>query len=392
MKICIINSFYYPDIVGGAEVSVLKLAEQLYKDGNEVYVLCTSDKNKKEVINGVNIFRIKVGNICNPIDVCNKVKKINYLKLKMYYLLDKFNILNFNILLESLKQINPDVVHINNIYGISPVIWGICKKIDIPIVQTLRDYSLLSSKDIFMNKIKRKFYSFLSKDINIVTAPSKYTLDKFVENGYFRNSKKEVIYNSIDYLEEDVSRVLSIKKNNISCKDKTKYVYLGRLEKEKGIEYLINCFQKIKNPKIELLIAGKGECENYVINVSKYDSRIKYIGFINEKEIEDLLTESDVLVIPSLWPEPFGRVIIEAYKFSMPVIGTINGGIPEIIINNKTGILVSPNSEKELINAIQYLSNKNNRFKFIEGCSTEVNKYNIKNQSKQFLMLYNSII
>ena len=59
MRVLFIHTYYYPENMGGAEISVQKLAEALVKHGVEVYVLCTSDNNRREIINGVNIWRIK---------------------------------------------------------------------------------------------------------------------------------------------------------------------------------------------------------------------------------------------------------------------------------------------------------------------------------------------
>ena len=55
MKICIVNTFYYPDMIGGAEVCVVKIAEQLSKYGHEVHVICTDKKNSCEIINGITV-------------------------------------------------------------------------------------------------------------------------------------------------------------------------------------------------------------------------------------------------------------------------------------------------------------------------------------------------
>lgn len=392
MRICIVNTFYYPDIIGGAELSVLKLAEQLYKNGNQVDILCTSDKTKNEVINGVNIHRIKINNIYNPIEISNNYEKLNKLKIKLYQLIDKYNIFNYRLFYKELKKIKPDVIHINNIYGISSVIWSVAHKLRIPMVQTLRDYSLMSLENNNKKIIKKFIYSFASKNIDLVTAPSQYTLNQFTQNGYFGNARKSVVYNAIDFSNTSIKEILEIKKKNLISKEKIKFVFLGRLEKEKGIEFLINTFNEIQEENIELIIAGKGIYEEEIKSISKNNKRINYIGFINEEQIDILLKESDVLIIPSLWPEPFGRVIIEAYKYSMPVIGTISGGIPEIIRNNVTGKLITPNNKEELKEAIKYFLNKENILNFMDNCSKEISNYDIKKQSEEFKKLYDLVI
>ena len=69
MKICLVNSFYYPNIIGGAEISVQKLAKELNILGNEVHILCTGTNNKCNDIDGIKVHRIKVNNLYNPLDM-----------------------------------------------------------------------------------------------------------------------------------------------------------------------------------------------------------------------------------------------------------------------------------------------------------------------------------
>ena len=61
MRIMVINTYYYPEIVGGAEYSVKKLSEKLVQEGHTVRVLCTGKENSKEIIDGVEVVRIKDG-------------------------------------------------------------------------------------------------------------------------------------------------------------------------------------------------------------------------------------------------------------------------------------------------------------------------------------------
>lgn len=71
------------------------------------------------------------------------------------------------------------------------------------------------------------------------------------------------------------------------------------------------------------------------------------------------MLKNDVLVIPSLWEEPFGRVIFDAYKSCIPVIGSNIGGIPELIDNGKTGFLIEPGNVQELTEQINILTTDN---------------------------------
>lgn len=387
MKICIVNSFYYPNIVGGAEISVLKLAEELFKCGNEVYIITTGDKRQIEVINGVEVHRLKIKNFYSQLDMYYKYDKLNKIKRKMHYIIDNCNIFNYKLINNELELIKPDIIHINNIHGFSSIIWNVTFRNKIPTIQTLRDYSLLKNEKNLKNKIKKYLYCYLGKNIDVITAPSKYTLNEFKKNKYFLDSKMRVVYNAIDFSKKEIKEVLKEKKNRKENKN-IKFLFLGRLEKEKGINFLMDSFLNVENKDIELIIAGDGTKKNEVLENCKRDYRIKYVGFLDEIEKQKMLKECDILIIPSLWAEPFGRVIIEGYKYAMPVIGTRVGGIPEVIINESTGKLVEPNNKVALEKCIEYFSNRENVLNYIERSSDEIEKYNIENHAIEYYKLY----
>lgn len=393
MKICIVNSFYYPDIVGGAEISVLKLAEGLAKCSNDVHVICTSNDNKIEVLNDVTIHRIKMKNTYAPITVArSKPGELNKFKLKLYTFNERFNLLNYRILYKTLHDINPDVVHVNNIHGIGFIIWHIVKKLNLPLIHTARDYSLLFEyKKNFISKISRIICKYLSKDVDVITAPSRFTLNKFLENQYYKKAKAITIYNAIDFNIEQVREILIKKKEAKYKSNKIFFVYVGRLTDEKGVKILLNSFKQIESNNIELLIAGNGPLKNFVQEYVKNDSRIRYLGFLEEEKINNLLLKADVLIIPSIWQEPFGRVIIEAYKYSNPVIGTKVGGIPEIIEDNFTGRLIYPNNEEDLKKAILYFSDKNNIINMMDNCVDKLSLFHIEKQVREFMEIYKEI-
>lgn len=398
MNILIINSFYYPKIIGGAEISVKILAEELYKKGNEVTILCTGLQDKLEVINGVKVQRININNVYNP-NKEEKTYKANYL---MYRILDIYNPFNIKKIRKYIQEINPNIVHINNIYGLSSCVINICNKLNIPIVYTLRDYYLLCPK---INMIKnnnicenpnllckayRKNFEIITQSINLITAPSNATMNTFVDNGFFGNIKKKVIYNAIDYDEEYVNTINSIKTNN-SKKSIINFVYLGALTEVKGIKVLIESFLEYKSDNIRLTIAGDGPLKNYVNENLKKDKRIKYLGFIGKDEMDKLLEEMDVLIVPSIWKEPFGRVVIDAYKHSLPVIGSDIGGISEIIDNGKTGRLIKPNDKNSLKEAISFYEN-NNFISQIKNTIQKLKDFAVDKQVNDFLDCYYEIL
>lgn len=86
----------------------------------------------------------------------------------------------------------------------------------------------------------------------------------------------------------------------------------------------------MKNKNTELIICGSGILEPAVIKAEKECSRIIYRGQISSSDIQKEYQNADVCVIPSLWDEPFGRVVIEAASNACAIIASDKGGIPEI--------------------------------------------------------------
>ncbi len=400
MNILLVNTFYYPTIVGGAEISVQKLAEGLVRNGHKVSVICSDKRDNHEIINGVSVFRLKIKNMYTPLDS----QEQNFIKKGIYRIIDLYNIFNYKSLLDIFEKVKPDVIHTNNTYGISPVIWSVSKKKQIPIVHTLRDYYLMypygnltvqhSSNNFLLGtyeKIHKKFHRNISKKVDYVTAPSKFTLDKFIENNFFYKSQTKVIFNAIDYDENVINKWY---KNKISKIEKTttKFVFLGTLGEHKGVHIMLKAFHEIEDKNIELHIAGKGNLQTMVEEFSIKDSRIKYHGFLQGEELERLLLKSDVLLAPSVWFEPFGRVVIDAYKHALMVIGSSSGGLVEIIRDGKTGLLVEPNSIESLKTAINKLKKMKKKEQILNNCKRELESFSIEQQLVHFETIYYSLI
>lgn len=401
MKIMIVNTFYFPDIIGGAEVSVQKLAEGLVKNGNEVVILCNGEHDSIEKINEIKIIRRKFNNIFS----FSQYRKSAGLKKILYKTLDYYNLFNKKILKEILDYEKPDILHTNNLFGISPIIWKLAKKQNIPIIHTLRDYFQLCPKANLLKKnglpcqncymickFYRAGYRRCSRNVDYVTAPSASTLNKFLEKNYFHMSQKKVIYNAVDFDIQEILKLYHKRVESIKDKKEINLVYVGGLYKHKGIKWLIETFLNIDNKSILLNIAGKGELLKYVKEAESRDKRIKYHGFLNENELKNLLCRNDFLVIPSLWEEPFGRVIIDAYKSCMPVIGSNIGGIPELIINGQTGFLVEQGNCKELAEKIELLEkNRDINIKMYSNVIDMLKNFNIENQIMKFTDCYSEI-
>ena len=415
MKILIVNSYYYPEVIGGAELSVKKLAEELVNFGHDVYVLCTSQNcDTQEILNGVKVYRFKPCNFGRREDLqhvdfmnFNRVKRkfyADYLyKRRLIYFIDLYNLFNWKKINGLIKTIDPDVVHTNGLYEITPVVWSIAKKNKKPIVHTLRDFYLLCiygnlkrNGSIACDKankrcqLRRKINKFMLRNVNIFTSPSNSTKAIFSECRMNIDARTYVISNAIDFDKKELLEQYYKRMNN-NVSNYLKIVFIGTLSDFKGINFLIEEWGKIKSNNVELHIAGKGSLKEKVISFCKEYSNAFYEGFLEENELIELLKNCDVLVCPSLWNEPFGRIVLDAYKQVMPVISTGYGGLGEIIDDRETGFILDLKSENPLLEAIRYYMNKDRYSYSLKKIVDKIQQYSINEQARRFQKIYMSV-
>ncbi|WAM35904.1 glycosyltransferase family 4 protein [Caldicellulosiruptor acetigenus] len=389
MNILILNTYYYPNIIGGTEESIKLLAEGLSKKGHNVIVFSADgiDKSiKAKNYNGVTVVRTK--------GILYK-NKSNWF---VYRMLDCFNPLFLRKLSKVIEQFKIEVVLTNNLFFISPYVWKfIKKKHNLKVVHTIRDIWLFCPKDKLnagkkipakcnnpFCKLYRNYIKFLSGFVDAVCAPSNFILNFFISKGYFKNAQKRVIPNSIDFEQISIKNMVDWRIRNLKTNKRTRFLYMGRLSYEKGIINLLNAFEKLECSHAELLICGRGPLENEVKKLSSQNPRIKYFGFVQDSEKEAIFSFSDVLVFPSLLYESFGRVIIEAYAHGLPVIATNVGAINEIVNDGKTGLLIEPHNENLLVEAMKKMCDKNLQKAMLFNIITFISRFQLKNQLEMY--------
>ncbi|MEW6169946.1 MAG: glycosyltransferase [Candidatus Omnitrophota bacterium] len=209
--------------------------------------------------------------------------------------------------------------------------------------------------DIFLEKALLKEKSRDAKAIVAISNYNKQYLDNICQNGVI--DKTHVIHCGLD-LAEFVNL-------NVKHKDNT-ILSIGRLTKMKGFEYLIKACNQIKNRlPVQCRIIGDGplndELERLIINLGVRSS-VKLKGVTDNSEIKQLLQESAVFIMSSVWDEQDGQdgipiVLMEAMAAGVPVIGSNISGIPELIQDGQTGLLVEPGNVVDLAKKIELLLN-----------------------------------
>lgn len=394
MNILIVNTYYYPNMIGGAEHSVKLLAEGLVEAGHKVAVLCESvDQEGKqgdylyEQINDVEIYRD-----IDPILHCNsKIKKF-FRRIKTFKnnhcakLCGKID-----------REFHPDVVHTNNLQFLSTYVWQYFYQKNIPVIFTARDYWLLDHSCVynrsnkFLNFFYKKYYRKQSnRFVDILAAPSQLTLDIFKKENYFKNIPCIRVVNCIR-LDVRETQCL-IKKRELLQTDCVRFLYVGALGAYKGIINLLQAFHNVENPNIHLTICGRGEEEQAVLRYCGIDNRIEYLGQLNSEELKQIYISHDVLIAPSVWDEPFGRIVIEANQFGLPVIGSDRGGIKEILESTRTGEIFPAADKEKLADMIKRFSDRDVIKAYFPAILESIEEYSLEKQIENYIGVYKQAI
>lgn len=172
-------------------------------------------------------------------------------------------------------------------------------------------------------------------------------------------------------------------------------VYFGRLSPEKGVDTLINAFKIVQNSlgsNDYLLIGGEGSEKQLLENLSKSVNNVIFTGWLSRERQLSTLVQSDIFVHPSSYPDACPTAILEAMALGLPVVATNTGGIPELVVNGKSGYLVKPRSICELAEKIiKILENEDFRVRARKSNVAWSHKFDIKTIGPKIVKIYESI-
>lgn len=351
MNIAMINSFYHPAKIGGAERSVQILAESMIQRNHRVSVLCTAQDGlrRKDSINGVDVFYRPNANVYNWTGL-ESFQAPSLLK-PLWHLIDSWNIATYLQTKRWLHVLKPELLHTNNLSGFSVAAWSAASSLGIPVVHTIRDYYLTCiNAQRWSSNVRCEatcgvctFYAIprkvASQKISAVVGISRHVLNSHLAMKYFSHAGiSRIIGNAV------VSPVAREKAN--MPQSRLVVGYIGRLEPAKGVELLLREFSRLPADRFELHLYGNGQVD--------YTSKLKetyaaeHIHFRGHLPPADIYPVLDLTVVPSLWDEPFGRVIMESFSYGIPVVASNRGGLDELVTTGITGFVFDPTRDGAL--------------------------------------------
>jgi len=327
MKRVLIFSTAYLPLVGGAEIAVKEITDRVKNFSFDLVAPKIKGGLKKfERIGNIDVYRVGFG--------LGKIDKL------------LFPILGFSKASALKKKNNYSAIwSIMASYGGFAALFFKMRNKKIPFLLTLQEGD--DEKDI-LNKIGffyplwRKIFEYA----DYTQVISNYLKDFAKRHGV--RSEISVIPNGVDLDlfnreigEEERMKLrshLGISKNDFTI------VTVSRLVKKNGVEDTIRAISVLKKKEPEtsfkLLIIGKGDLEGHLKMITEklgLKDKIKFVGFVDYKDLPKYLKVSDLFIRPSL-SEGLGNAFLEAMAAGVPVIGTNVGGIPDFLINKETGL------------------------------------------------------
>ncbi|MFA5142328.1 MAG: glycosyltransferase family 4 protein [Candidatus Woesearchaeota archaeon] len=337
MKIAIISTYFGTDI-GGAEVSTGLLVNGL-KAKNEVHIIHLNNQLK-------------------------------WLPLSLKAFLLNTNLLDGHIersIFKRLKCIAPDIVHIQDLM-IAPAAVKATKRLNLKTIITVRDLRFVCNLPVCQNRgelyhncNKQQYLKCLKKE-----AKDQFNLPvlAYLLRPLICKRSKE-LRTALSYADKliAISQFVKSELEKENIKTKTEVIYNpmpdwkwrkpkphkgsilfapGRLEKYKGFHLLIKALKLAleKRKDIILQIAGTGSYEKQLKRLTKklkLNNNVQFLGKLSQEEIKERYFDCDIVMFPSIWLEPLGRVPLEAMAARKPIIASDKGGIPEIV--NKRNLM-----------------------------------------------------
>jgi len=405
MKICLVTNLYEPYSTGGADIYVKWIAEALQKRGHKVFVVTTCPprdsflKIKKEKIAGVPVYRFFPLNIY-----------WGYLAQRKPLILKPFwhtvELLNPHVYLAFRRIVNkerPDIVHINNMGGFSNAIFWASRGNGRKLIYTLHDYLSVCPKSVllrnnfdhcsgprFLCQIYQMIKKWnLKKTVDVCIAPSHFVLEMHRKYGMFGNDNCVVLRHGVEISNAAIEKAAR-KREKYQKNKSVNVLYLGRVDVHKGLPVLTEAIKNADRSDLNFHIAGSGDYLEQMQRELRHYNNITFHGWVTGAHKENLFYQCDLSVLPSICYEVAGLVILEAYKYGLPVIGSNIGGIPEMIKQGETGFLFEPGDEKELVALLRNLSKEQLRHMEV-ACQQAAMDHSMEHHLERLMEVYQSL-
>ncbi|QQP92744.1 glycosyltransferase (plasmid) [Skermanella sp. TT6] len=348
MKLAMIHGQFPPYANGGAERSVATIARAHLDAGGEVELitLCPDGGYHREQRDRLIVHFLPLWNVCWPWRFGGPPKLLK----PIFTALDSDNPVMAKRVATLLDRIRPDLISLHNLKGFSPRVISVAAR-RAPSVVVCHDPYLICPRATMYHKgavcqsACGSCGVFLGPRVRHTAkahgavAVGTDLASKLKQAGLFKHSDVTVIHSPV--APPPVPPPLP--------STPVTFGFLGRIELVKGVETLIAASARLP-AGARVLIAGSGDAE-YMAKLGDLATG-RPVEFLGQLPPAELFARCHILVVPSLWSEPFGRVTLEAFQHGRPVIATNQGGSLDLIDQGRTGWLVPPDDSDRLSEAM----------------------------------------
>lgn len=244
-------------------------------------------------------------------------------------------------------------------------------------------------QNVLFNKFLINLERLTDRFATVRVADSSVTRTKYIENGVGKSGVFKIINPGID-----VSKYRNATPAEVETNSKSIILFVGRLEKNKGVLDLLKAFENIhNNHDSELLLVGEGDLEDEIKAIVQNQGMANSVQMLGYRDdVAKLMNVADVFVQPS-YREGFSRVITEAQAAELPIISTDVGAIAERVDHGVNGYLIAPgdvNGLKKHLNKL--LSSSKLREEMSKNAIDQAEEYDIMEVKNQMRALYEELL
>jgi glycosyltransferase involved in cell wall biosynthesis len=347
MKIMLVCSAFPPRGKGGGPEGSFMIASGLLARGHDVRVVTVGDESAVEQYKGVEFHVIKSPNVYWNYFF---TKRSALLKL-VWHVLENFNPLAYLRLRPHIKAFAPDLVMTVSVENTNVATWLLARFHSTPVVHVIQSYFLAcwrgslfkdgrncdgQCSDCKVLSVGKKPMTSL---VDGVFGETRFVVQQHLKLGYFKRAKSAVIPGPVFPIQ---GRLPKLRNGPLVVG------YMGVLAPHKGVDVLADAARALgPASNIKFVIGGTGEDTTYVEQLKARfgEANVEFLGWVKPENAYPLF---DVLVVPSRWNEPFGRIVVEALAYGVPVICARSGGIAESIQAHKNGFTFESGNHAEL--------------------------------------------
>lgn len=352
MRVLCVNSIISE--FGGAEFAAINLARELARRGHDVHFLGAEGQQGQlqprdpvsvsgsSLQDGVQRHYRKFPRIYPLGEKHGSIKKL------IWHMQDIAHPENERQFSAALAEIRPDIVLLHTITAIGTNIWRTIARANIPCIQVVHELSSICLNMAQFRSGHQCEGLCLPCRLQMIARAS---MIKGAQRFAFVSPSKAILqhvekYMDLSHYERRVipnANKFLVKDRKTSAASRPELLYVGRIDPAKGIEMLLEAAARsAQSADFVLNICGSGSQESPLRQRYERAAWVRFHGSVEQETIAELMSRSTALLIPSLWLENAPTVVIHALFAGLPVIGSDIGGIPEHVLDGRTGALVPP--------------------------------------------------